>query len=120
MMMRPFRGEFDAVLDQVPKDLLQSSRIAFDVLRFRASRNSIRRSCSQNFLATNFISALQDLVHAHGLQAELQLAFGDPGDVEKIVDQARFEFDVAPNYFQARRGFRANPGRSLPIRPPWR
>jgi hypothetical protein len=40
---------------------------------------------------------VDDLVHANRLKAQLQFAFRDACDVEQIVNQARFQLDVAPN-----------------------
>ena len=36
-------------------------------------------------------------MHRRRLEAELQLPFRDAGDVEQVVDQARFQFDIAPD-----------------------
>ncbi len=40
-------------------------------------------------------------MHAHRFQAELELAFRDARDVEEIVDQPRFQFDVATDHFES-------------------
>ena len=50
-----------------------------------------------NVLAANLVSAVQDFVHANSLKAQLQFAFCDARDVEQIVDQTRFQLDVASN-----------------------
>ena len=50
-------------------------------------------------------------MNVDNLQRELQFAFRDPRDIEQIVDQPRFELDVAANHFerfvQFRRAWRA-------------
>ena len=51
----------------------------------------------QNVFAANLVGALQRFVNRGHLETELELAFGDAGDVEQIVDQARFQFHVAPD-----------------------
>ena len=36
-------------------------------------------------------------MHANGLETQLEFAFCDAGDIEQIVDQTRFQLDVAPD-----------------------
>src|SRR4030095_12850753 len=92
-----FRSEFHAVLDQVPKDLLQTRRIAFDVRIGGAKTKFHFEIFGSNVLAANFVSTVEDLVHANRLKAQLQFAFRDACDVEQIVNQVRFQLDVASN-----------------------
>ena len=92
-----FRSEFHAVLDQVPKDLLQTRGIAFDVRIGGAKTKFHFEIFGSNVLAANFVSTVEDLVHANRLKAQLQFAFRDACDVEQIVNQARFQLDVTPN-----------------------
>ena len=63
------RGKFDAVLDQVPKDLLQARRIALDVRLLGPQTKFDLEIFRDDFLAADFVGALQDLVHAHGLES---------------------------------------------------
>ena len=49
----------------------------------------------EDFFPADFIGALQDLMDVHRLEAELELALRDAGDIEQVVDQSRFQLDVA-------------------------
>ena len=94
------RGKFDRVLDQVPKDLLQACRIGIDVgLLCAQTKFHVLIFCF-DFFAANFISALQDFMHARDLESELQFPFCDARDVEQVVDQTRFQFHVSTDHFQ--------------------
>src|SRR5437899_5102060 len=64
-----FRGKFDAVLNQIPKDLLQARRIALHVRMTGAKPKFHFEILCLDFFPTNLISALQDLVYANRLKA---------------------------------------------------
>src|SRR5579884_3508429 len=79
-------GKFHAVLDQIPKHLLQPRRVAFDM---RPSGLKIKLNVQifcRDFFPANFQSPLESLVNADGLKAQLQLPLGDAGDVEQVVN----------------------------------
>src|SRR6267142_1516834 len=50
-----------------------------------------------NLGLTNFERVSQKSVSVDNFKTELHLAFADSGEIEKIVDQARFQLDVAAN-----------------------
>ena len=50
-----------------------------------------------DFLPAYFVSAMEDLMHANRFKGQLQLPLGNPGHVEQIVNETRFQFDVTPN-----------------------
>src|SRR5581483_5212469 len=64
-----FRREFHAVFDQIPKDLLQSCGIAFQVGLSGAKMKVRFEILGSDFLATYFISALQELMDANRFKA---------------------------------------------------
>ena len=41
-------------------------------------------------------------VYVHALQPKLELIAGDPCDIQQILDQPRFQLDVAPDHLQDR------------------
>ena len=43
---------------------------------------------------------LDRAVHVDGIVVQLELSMRDPGQVEKIVDEERFELDIALKNFQ--------------------
>ncbi len=57
-------------------------------------------------LAADLDRVLDDLAGVGDLQAQVELAAGDAGEVEQVVDQPRLELDVAPDHVQrpAQRG----------------
>ena len=104
MVTRPPAGrEFDRVAQQIPKDLLQPRGIA-------AQRRSVCAARSSS-TATGFVCASSRTI-SHGqtdqrmriakLLAELELPFGDAGEVEQVVDQPRFQRDVALDHAEIR------------------
>src|SRR6266705_6238009 len=99
--------EFHAVLDQVPKDLLQPRRIAIDVALFGPETKFDVQLFRQNALAANFVGALQNFLHANHLQAQLKLALRDTSDVEQVIDQSGLQLHVAPDDFQRLTHFRS-------------
>src|SRR5206468_11308986 len=64
-----FRSKFDAVLDQVPKDLLQARGIALHVRMIRAKLKFHFEIFCFDFVPTYLVSALEDLVYANRLEA---------------------------------------------------
>ena len=64
-----FRSKFHAVLDQIPKDLLQSRRIALHMGVSSAKVKFHFQILRFDFFSTYLVSALQDLVHANSLKA---------------------------------------------------
>ena len=97
MVIRPCAGvNFTLFLIRFQKTCCKSRRVAVRRMRYSArSRNSKLRFFREDFFPANFVGALQDLVDAYRLEAELELALRDAGDVEKVVDQARLQLDVA-------------------------
>jgi hypothetical protein len=57
-----FRSELDAVLDQVPKNLLQACWIAFHVRAHRAKFKVHFKILGLDLVAAYLVSALEDLV----------------------------------------------------------
>ena len=53
-----------------------------------------------NIIKTDLVGPLQSLVDRDGFESELELAFGDASDVKQVVDESRFEFDIATDHFQ--------------------
>src|SRR2546430_2756359 len=70
------RCEFHTVLDQVPKNLLQTGRVALNVGLSSAKLKFCLDLLGRDVLGADFVSALQDFMHAHDLEAQLQLALG--------------------------------------------
>src|SRR5206468_2506676 len=66
-----FGSKLHAVLDQIPKDLLQARRIAFDMCISGTKMKFHFEMFGGNVLAANLVSALENLVHTHSLKAQL-------------------------------------------------
>ena len=88
--------------------------------RFGAQAELVVQILREDLFPADFIGALQDLVDVDRLEAELQLALADAGDVEQVVDQAGLQLDVAADDGRARAGPPANPARSPRVRRPSR
>jgi hypothetical protein len=66
----PFlRGEFDAVLDEVPKNLLQACGITFHVRANRAKFKVYLQILCLDLVAANLIRALEDLMDRNRFEA---------------------------------------------------
>ena len=76
---------------------MQSRGVAFHV-RFSSAKVKFRfEILGSDFLPAYFVGALQGLMHTNRLKAQLQLPFGNSSHIEQVVNQPRFQFDVAPN-----------------------
>src|SRR5205814_10601373 len=65
------RSEFDSILDQVPKDLLQSGWIALDVRAFGAEPEVNGEIFGGYIFAANLVGALQNFRNADHRETEL-------------------------------------------------
>src|SRR6266478_915515 len=64
-----FRGEFHAVLDKIPKHLLQARWVPFDMGVSGAKSKFHVKMLGGNVVAANFVSALQDFMDANNFKA---------------------------------------------------
>src|SRR5436190_1743097 len=62
------RRKFDAVLDEIPKDLLQTSWISLDVIVFGAEAKFYFEFFTGDVFPTNFASSLEDFRHTNNLK----------------------------------------------------
>src|SRR5205809_1435846 len=89
--------KLDRVLDQVPKNLLQTRGIGLQKNFFGREVGSELEFLLIDIGMANFERVAQQSVRVDHFETELHFAFADSGQVEKIVDQACFELDVAPD-----------------------
>ena len=81
-----FGSKFHAVLNQIPKDLLQARGIAFHIRVGGAKPKFYIEILCLDFFSAYLVSALQDLVYGNRFEAQLQLAFRNAGNIEQIVN----------------------------------
>src|SRR6266480_7650680 len=62
------RGEFHAVLDEIPKHLLQTRRISFDIGLSGAEPKFHLKILGGDVVAANLVSALQDFMDANNFK----------------------------------------------------
>ncbi len=92
------RRELDRVLDEVPEDLAQPRRVGVDVLPGSRPISLHRDPFFIGLRAANVEDVVQRLAELDGLVLELDLAPGDPRQVQEIVDQPRFDLGVSPDH----------------------
>ena len=100
-------GELDGVLDQVPEDLLESSRVAAHVVLLRREVHRRAELPGDELDGADVDGAAQGGVHVDGVEVELKFSLADPCQVQQIVDEARFQLDVAADDVQPVRHLRA-------------
>ena len=97
----PFlRCKLHCVINQIPKDLLQSCRIGsqMDILRGQVKPKG--EMFSLDFALINFESISQQTVSVDDFEIELHLALADAGQIKKIVNEPRFQLHIAPDHMQ--------------------
>ena len=94
------RSELDCILDQIPKHLLQTRRITPDVgMTGLESPNDLELLLTRLRLRDAERMIDQSVNIGRGA-VQFELAVHDSGQVEQVIDQERFEFDVALQNFQ--------------------
>ena len=68
MIRAVLRSELHAVLDQIPKHLLQTRGITFDMRMSSAEPKFHLKIFGGNVFAANFVSALQDLMDTNNFK----------------------------------------------------
>ncbi len=94
-----FEGsEFHAVADEIPKDLLDPGRISIDVVMDRAQLELDLRLQQRRIGADDLSRFHEEFVRIDDLAMQVDLAIGDAGEIEKIIDQSGLEFHVAADH----------------------
>jgi len=101
--MRPWLGvNFDGVLDEIPEQPA-GRRVASPLTPVAAWRRD-RRTAQYSFSAMSLrqISAASRsrIVGVDHFKLQFDLALADAGEVEQIINEAGFEFDIAADDFQ--------------------
>src|SRR2546423_390302 len=91
------RSKFDRVVDQVPKNLLQTRRIGVEISFFGAEIDLKTETFAIDLALINFKGVLKKLMSIDDFEVKLHFPFADPGHVQQIVDQTGFELDIAAN-----------------------
>ena len=95
-----FRRKLHRVLDQVPKNLLEPGRVGLE-RSFRGGEIGPEREIFfLDVRLTNLKGAAQEQVRVHFFQVQLHLAFADSRQIEQVIDQPRFQLDVAPDHLE--------------------
>ena len=84
------RREFDSVIDQVPKNLLQSRRVRAHVHSLRAEVERTSQMFPIDFWLTDFERVLQQGMRINYFKVELHFAAIDPRQIQQVVDESRF------------------------------
>ena len=91
-------GEFERVLDQVPKDLLEPRGIGQRMMPRRFEHEDDAHLLAEPVATDDLGGVLEELVQVGSHRRDGQLAAADARDVEQVVDQPRLEFDVAAHH----------------------
>ena len=91
--------ELAGIAQHVPKYLLHTCRIseqsAVGCLQIEGKRDVAILDVATH----NLNGVLKDFMDVSGLQLQFQFAMRDAGKIQHVVDQSRFEFNVAANHF---------------------
>src|SRR5947209_901810 len=89
------RREFDRVLNQVPKNLLEPGRICPERDLRRVQLRFEGKFFLFNFGLANVQRVPQKNVRVNDFKTQLDFAFTNSGKVQEIVDQPRLQLDIA-------------------------
>src|SRR5881394_2549159 len=95
-----FRRKFHRILDQVPKNLLKPRRIGLERRLLCGELYYERQVLFVDVRLANFQRAAQKQMRVYLVQVQLNLAFADSRQVEEIIDEPRFQLDVAPDHLE--------------------
>jgi hypothetical protein len=86
--------EVDGVAQEVPEDLLEAGRIASPVRVACGQVQGERDLLLTHFIAHDLGGLAEERVEIAGLGAEGELAAGDAGKIEQVIDEARLKGDI--------------------------
>src|SRR6266487_121960 len=95
-----FRCKLNSVLDEIPKDLLESRWVGLQMDFVGSEIEPKRQVFSIDIRLTNLESILQQRMGVNDFKIELDLASADTRKIKEIVDEPRFQFHIAPNYLR--------------------
>ena len=93
-----FRGEFDRVLKYVPNDLLKFRGVGGDMATLRSQIEMHMKSFEPRLDAANLDDIRHRLMRVDWSETQLHFVSGDPGEVEQVINQLRFQFDIATDH----------------------
>lgn len=88
-------GKFNGVLEEVPEDLLEAEGIGVDEVRGSIEFNAKPGAVGEDFFAGDKECVADDAMQVGGFEVEIEFAGDDTIEIEKVIDEAGFEFDVA-------------------------
>src|SRR5207247_8522963 len=95
-----FRGEFDRVLKYVPNDLLKFRGVGGDMATLRSQIEMHMKSFEPCLGAANVDYIRHRLMRIDWSETQLHFVSGASGEVEQVINQMRFQFDVATDHRQ--------------------
>jgi hypothetical protein len=96
------RGEFDGVFYEIPDDLLKARRVDLDVMLSGVEGQDNVEAFRGDVFAADAEHLADFFMHVDADGMEVQFIAGDTGEIQKVIDQACFEFDIAAD---ERQGF---------------
>ncbi len=94
-------SEFAGVAQNVPEDLLQAGWIDSHPVNSGLEAKGKFAMSMFNVATHDFHRAPKQFVSIRADEMKLQFAATNAGEIEKIVDESRFKFDIAANHLQA-------------------
>ena len=99
--IRPPSGvNFAAFFTRFQNDLLQARGIGPAMMFPRFEAPGHVDIFADQIAGRNAERVLDRAVNVHGVAVQLEFAMRDPGEIEQIVDEERFELDVALEDFE--------------------
>ena len=97
-----FGRKLDSIFQEIPQDLCDPDAVHQDgFLRISNISNQGEPTVVQVGLAGGN-GIFDHLTKAHGKQKQFQFAAGNPGEIEQIINQTGFQFDVRLTTFSSR------------------
>ena len=99
-------SELHGVAEKIPKHLLNSCRIAVDVMTIRTEIKFDVRLQGRAIAVNDRARLLDQLMDVDDAAMQLHFAIGDAREIEQIVDQLRLELHVSPDHGDIGANFR--------------
>ncbi len=93
-----FGRELRGIFQEVPKNLLQAGRVGLPMIGVTGQVTVQVYALFQNERSARLANVAHRRVHVNRLHVQTQFPGGDAAQVQKIINQPGFQFDVSPDH----------------------
>src|SRR3954463_5413512 len=93
--MASTRSELQRVLNQIPEYLLKTCGVGTDLVSVRLKLQFKHEMLLRQIVVHDFDDIADRLVHIDRLERQLKLSARDARQIQKIINESRFQLDVS-------------------------